>query len=251
MPRAFGTFEMLRAVKSSPPPPPSPARAALATAIAEHTAAKAKHDALEAAVGRWDGPARVAVRTAEAALEDARASLEQAKQDGATYLVEKSLGDARAPSLSVKDAREAITLAADQLESARQAVETLKARIPDAASALDWAERRLDAATLAVIKESPAPEKLLAEVQTIFDQLFDKATLLLWFLHNETFDMNDVQTGGGTEFSPAARMKHRLQNLNTMHFFDDRPGTLHPALAIWDNALAALKADASAPLPPL
>jgi len=248
MPRAFGTFELSRV---SAPPPPSPARNALAQAIAEHKAAQANHDGLDAAVGGWDGTARVAVRTAETALEDARAALEQAKQDGATYLVESSLGDARPPPLSVKDAREAVVLAEDQLESARNAIETLKARLPNAVSALDWAERRLEAAALAVIAESPAPEKLLAEVQTLFDQLFDKASLLLWFLHKETFDMKDVQTGGGTEFSPAARMKHRLQNLNTMHFFDDRPGTLHPALAIWDNALAALKADARAPLPPL
>lgn len=242
---------MLRAVKSSPPPPPSPARDALATAIAEHTAAKTSHDALEAAVGRWDGPARVAVRTAEAALEDARAALQQAKQNAATYLVESSLGDARPPSLTVKDAREAVVLATDQLESARQAVETLKARLPDAASALGWAERRLDAAAVAVIKESPAPEKLLAEVQAIFDQLHDTGSLLLWFLHHEAFDMQDVQTGGGTDFSPAKRMKHRLQNLNTTQVFDDRPGTLLPALGIWDAALAALKTDASAPLPPL
>jgi hypothetical protein len=200
-------------------------RQKLRVAIDAHVAAQAELDMLEKAAD-WSGIAAKRVGIAEDDIAAAKLALETAKEAAADLLVNRSLGLEESGGMTVQEARAALQTAQDNLEAAQAARATLKSRIPDAQGRADHTGRRVDDAAMAVVIAEVAPHssKVWAEadrIGRIADDLREQVDYLSRW------------------------------NIITPSDQPQRVVTHDAGADVWRQALAALKQNADAQLPPI
>ena len=198
------------------------ARQALASKIAKRDDAVRRLAATHQAIERAQDirrEARAKHEAAKAAIEDAKAGEAALIMNGETGLIEWPL----------KQARQAVEDAADDVEAASAAIETLKAGIGEGERAVMYAEIGVDGAVGEVLAD--AVSKLAAEAEVLRVNLAEKRAILGLVSHSSP----------GRE---AARTLARLQLREPLDGVD-----VSTVLRLWKAAIEALKRDATTPLP--
>jgi hypothetical protein len=211
---------MLKAVRPASTPPLSAERAALASAIAALAEAERAHNALKTACNGGSSPAEMAVATAHETLAAANKALLEAQQNEANALVAKALGQIPVDFVSVERVRQTIQNAEDRLAAAREARDTLRARVQPSAEALIWKRNAVENAAAEVIKAEVGPlaENMLADFAALEARWRATQASLNWL------------AGRGALANPP-------------------PQHWHGKPTAWAAAFAALQRDATAPLP--
>jgi hypothetical protein len=207
-----------------------PARAELATAIEEATAAERIAEAARSAVAL----AREMVDTAEARLSTALDDVVQARSAHANRLVAAAQsGKAAAPDTALRAARAHEAEARDDADAAKEALATVEAALTDPEAELQRAQKRV--ATLVKPIMAPATEQLMAEIAQLQEQAGARRAALS-FLLSECFPW------------PPSDESRRLEAFLSapIYPFDYKA---HPALVPWRQAQEALTRDADAALP--
>jgi hypothetical protein len=161
---------------SEPTPFPSAQRAELAHAIARAADAGARPVALEQAAATANSALLAAIGAVEAAEE----ALEEAKGNTAKHAVDRVLGTAGPPPLTVGQARAAVIQAQDHLDECRDTRAALKAELDKGDNGLS--SLRLTDAARAVIRVEMRDRAiaLAAEVTRLQRDLVAKGSALQW-----------------------------------------------------------------------
>jgi hypothetical protein len=200
----------------------TPEREALAERIAEYREVSGQLSAVKTAIDArmWQ---RIDLKNK---AEQAQKSIEEAKANAAQQIIDSELDDDR-PALTVRQARDALQDLNDQIESITSVESALqdkqreleKRLLPDA-------KLRLDSALHMALKTSPEVIAVFRRYRALQRELAAQRKLL--------------QKVGNT---PDA-----YQNWYVQHNPDDHDD-IGETLRQWDDALAALRLDADAPLP--
>lgn len=239
---------MLRRSAKTEPVGLSLERTALAEAIAYVTELRAQLLATHTAIGT----AQPAVWVAVEALDDAPELVERAKANAAIYLQQQARGLAPVPPQTIREARNLVADAQDEVDAARAAMTALEAerdnlqsRMPMAEEGVRRAARRVLHAEAETVACALAAE--LAEMQCAMIALGDAVE---WLAGAGAFTVVDRPGGSyGRPEDEAIRM-----TLNRLHSPPEtwrgltrtRPD---PIAAGWMAAFAMLQLDATAPLP--
>lgn len=199
----------------------SPARQALAEAIAAHAEARAEFHAMRDTI-EFSGVAGQAVYKARAKLKTAQEDLEKAKAAEADRMTAAAMGRPVEAGLSIRAVRAAIADAEDELQSAEIARQRLRDMIPAAEQRFTWAEFTLRERARDVFRDEFAGryDEVMARIERLKLELVRAVDAANWL--------------SGTAFP-------RLNGLYEFQF-----GT---SKFVWDDALAALMADAATSLP--
>lgn len=184
-------------------------------------------------------------------LEAAKAAFEQAKLDTGMYLLAVASGNAGAPPQTIREAREAITDAQDQLDAATGINEAATAEheaVAATAANTSVAERLRELAMSVMRAESRAAADAVAvQVRQAYDGLLLHGSTLEWLAGAGMFDV--VTVPGSLYGRPADEMLRRalmaVTNVRMANTYIKYPDGSAP----WSAALAALLTDADAPLP--
>ena len=238
----------LRAVKAADAsgiPPLSAERVALAEAIAAHVDHQTQRAATSAAISTasdaiWDARRRV-----DAAPE----LMERAKANVAQHLVDTARGVAGAPPQTIRDARNAVTDAEDDLDAAKASRDALQAEMERLDGKAYFRKAAVEKAARAVLHaEAEATAcALAAELHRMQQAMVALGDTVEWLAGAGAFTV--VEQHGGSYGRPddeAVRM-----TLNRLHSPPSSwKGLAQPEAAVrWAAALAALQVDATAPLP--
>jgi hypothetical protein len=236
----MSVLSLRKAVATAPPPPspPSPERVKLAETIAALREAEGNHAALVAA-SDYGGPAEMAERTAQDALERAQALLEQAKANAVTALV----GGTDLAGTTIKEARAAIQAAEDDIATAVTARQTIRESIEPAQNRVASLQLALERHSNAVIRTEASIATLLKDIDTLGRQLIDKGKALDWLLDTDRVPRY------GPAADPSASWVHSLLTQPANQWTHWRAPGASPSADAWQAALERLKTDATAPLP--
>jgi chromosome segregation ATPase len=235
---------MLRALK--PQPARSPAREALAAAIAYHAKRQAEITGANKALEN----ATAAYRAARDARDAAARAVEETRDAATAFLIAKANGTEGAAPLSIHEARTNLDRAENDLASAKEAMDLLESKANSLQRYGDIPAQKVTEAVAAVMRDEPAAQALVADVERLQRELAEKGAALLFLASERAVHLDNVQTSRGSEFSPARTATIRMQ----------QPPSSWPALANYPNlpsimpwraAIAALRQDASADLPKL
>jgi hypothetical protein len=237
----MAVLQLRRQATASPPPPTSAARQMLAERVAADRAATQRQAELGTILER----ARTEMWAARDAVAAAEGVVARAAADAAEYATARLLGTAGAPPLTPAEARAALQAAKDSDAAATAARNTIEAElerlVADARNRQYW----LAEAAAAVMAEecSGAVQSLLGEIDALSRSLVDKGIALQWLISSHV-----IREMGPTAFPGALEMNCRSTSPATMWSLWGRPDA-SPTEARWAAALAALKADPSAPVP--
>ena len=243
----------LRAVKPAEAggtPPPTPERAALADAIAAHVDLQAQRAATS-----------VATQTASETIWDARRRVdaapelvERAKANVAQHLADVARGTAGMPPQTIREARNAVTDAQDDLDVAEASRDALRAEMERLDGQAYFIKDAVEKAALAVIaaEMADATRTLAADLVRLQGEMYATGQVLVW-LTRTAKALPVGETPGGT-FGRVAddTIRHAINRLQTppAQWDGHMPATaMGDAAEPWRAALAALQADATAPLP--
>ena len=232
-------------LRKAPAPALSLERTALAAAIERHAAYLAERDA----ANRAEGPAEDAVTAAHRAVEAAQQAVERAPADAGRYLIAKAQGTAGEAPRTIRQARDALTDAEDALEAAIAARDAVKAEA--ARLATSWTDTVVTRAAKAVLQAEghDAARAVAAEVIRLQHDLVRAGQTLAFLVEAQVFPV--VGAIGSNYGKPAdEEIRDALFRLQyspplTWHELTDRTD----GAAVWRAAVAALEADATAPLP--
>lgn len=234
----------MAAVHKLKPEPPtiSPLRVALADRIEAARSANAR----SAAVASAHQTADAAVHRARRALETAASALEKSKADAGTFLADVALGTAGERPTTIRDARNALQDAEDELTSALAARDALNAQMAQGEGSPELNRALLKDAAIAVLTSEAATtaNALVAEVHALQRQLAERGAALAW-LANET-GIFARGTFGGIVDPQAATAMARLSSPPTAWM--GLSGEQHAGRDKWETALARLMSDAGAQL---
>ncbi|MGI4945164.1 MAG: hypothetical protein ACRYHQ_32150, partial [Janthinobacterium lividum] len=231
--------------------PPAPAqsaeRAALAVAIASHAELQARCNAAYKARDTADR----AIWAARECLDAAPELIERAKANAAKALVDGALGVASPTSQSIREARNVLQDAEDELEAAEASRAALRTEEDSLGRAMLWSQSKVQIAAEAVVRAEAAnaAQALAAEVVRLQDEMLRQGQALEWLasrgalpvveehgsLHGQ---VRDPGVRIAIERMMAAPFRWNLEDV------DARPGA-----DAWRAALVALQFDAMAPLP--
>ena len=245
------------AAQEQPSAAPSSERVALAEAIREKNGA----DERLASLRKAHQTAESAVFRLRAEVEVAEVALEQAKAAAAEHMVALASGSAGEAPISIRSARAALLDVQDDLAAAQAARESLKGQLDDASQRPNSVANRVRAAALAVIRMEgkAAAEALVAEVERLQQQLIRRGEALRWLAREVgTFPLAErpevpygVLRNGvvhDTFVDPRVEtVLHRIENLS--RGWSNLGPDQQLGRALWSDTVAALMADASAPLP--
>lgn len=221
----------------------SPERSALAAAIIAHN----EHLAARAAAVNAEAPAVAALKAARGAVRDAETAVAAAPDARTRYLMAKAHGTTETPPASAREAAEALSDAEAELAAAEAALEALRA---DAQGAYSPTDRRLQEAVRAVIlaEAGSAAAAVVAEVDRLQRELVRQGQLLTFLVDQQAFPVsNEI---GSTYGKPADRtVRDTLYRLQWAPMSWTEICRQQDGAADWRSALAALQADATAPLP--
>ena len=141
-------------------------RAELARAIAAAKEAKDAVTRQRLAIDR----ARAAVRVAEKQVEAANEAVVEARQNHAKDLAAAAATDAPAPASKIRAARQAVVDAEDEVAATKDALDALKAKLPEVEATAKEREIAIDVAISGAIM-APAAERLLERARAIRQQL--------------------------------------------------------------------------------
>jgi hypothetical protein len=229
-----------RAPEPTPTPFPSAERAALAHAIAAAADAGARRVALEQASQSANADVLAAIH----AVEAAEVVLAEAGPLAIKHVVDKAVGTAGPPPMSVAQARAAVIRAQDYLEECRATRAALKTELD--ASANRWSALSVEDAAKAVIRSEMQQRAiaLAARVAEMQRQLVMSGSALEW-LHR-----------AGVFGGEAADVRHTVEKLDVAPN-QWATGTIRYAMSVfeptgrlkWEAAFERLKTDATAALP--
>jgi len=225
----------------------TPARAKLAECITTRDHAAARLIALsgaDAAAGR----AWLAVAAARAARDTAQTAVDQARADDALATTQALIDGAPTPRPTLPPARAGLVDAEDAVTAAEAARDAITAEIADLEARSASREQDVKDAAEAVLRAEMGGETvqtLMAELNDLHRRCVDKGRALFWLINqNVVRDWGENATPGISELSQRNSSPAEKWSLWRA------PGIAQTALA-WDAALAALKADATAPVPTL
>ena len=232
-------------LRKAPAPTLSPERTALAAAIEKHAAYLAECDA----ASRAEGLAEDVVYRARRAVDAARPAVEQAQAEAGRYLVAKAQGTAGEAPRTIRQARDALTDAEDTLEAAIAARDAVKAEV--ARLTTSWTDTAVTRAAKAVLQAErhAAARAVAAEVIRLQHDLVRVGQVLAFLVEAQAFPVIDAV---GSNHGKPADEDVRDALWRCQH---SPPLTWHELMqqsdgaAEWRAAVAALKTDATAPLP--
>jgi hypothetical protein len=228
----------------TPTPYSSPQRAALAHAIAAAADAAARRVALE----RVSQAANSDVLKAIGAVEAAETTLAEAQANTAKHMVDKALGTAGVPPLTVREARAAVIAAQDHLDECRQTRAALNLELDKSDNS--WSSSRVaDAAYQVIMAEArQRAVALAAEVAALQQKLVARGSALEWLHRNGAFPK--IERG---ETDHVGGIVQRMESAPSRWTMPTQPGVAPFAQPVganaWAEAFEALKRDAAAQLP--
>jgi hypothetical protein len=215
----------------------SPERAALATAIAKRDEAMAQASARTTAIEGLQSK----TWALQEAIEKAEKAVEIAKAAAAAHLVAKARGNAGPAPKTVAQARADLLALQDELEAAQSARGLLEAeqQAPSLFSSPKHLQDEARKAALHVLATSPAFNALHAEIRQAAAALREKGAIFLAFfragLYPTDLKRNPAFPNIGEDWEKA------IEGLNLQPDYQ--------AAKPWSDALDALCANASAPVP--
>ena len=224
-------------------PPPSPYRAALADAIAARDAGRTRISNLRGAIGR----AVIAIREAREERGQATRTADQARAADAAETTRALIADAEAPPATLPRARREQQDAEDALAAAETARDSINAEIAELERGAQLRDMAVDDAAVAVLRAEtgPAVARLVAELDGLHQRTVDLGRTL-----DALIAANAVITGGEACTTLAATVSNRFEvPPASWEIARDVSPCPTPVADVWASALAALKADAAAPLP--
>ncbi len=219
---------------------PAPERAALAAAIEAAATRSSEIAALEKAVAA----ARVSYSDAQDRRRTAAAAIEPARAAATEHAIALALGTAGDAPISVRAATAALTEAEDAEAAAKAALDTLRERLAGKREFEYLVAEKLKLAAGAALR--PGTAGLLADVQRLQRELFDKGSALQWLESVGALDLEpDAVTGAS---APAALIVDRCRSPMTTWGELANDPTIAGA-APWQAAFDRLLSDANAELP--
>ena len=243
----------LRAVKPAEAggtPPLSPERVALSDAIAAHVDLQARRAA-----------ASTAIQTADEAIWDARRRLdaapelvERAKANVAQHLADVARGVGGIPPQTIREARNAVTDAEDDLDAAKAARDALRAQMEELDGRAYHVKGAVERAARAVMGSEAAEtaRAMAADLVRLQHAVYATGHALEWLVGTAKALPVGETPGGMFGRAVDDTVRHALVH---MHEAPNRWNLFTPSMADgsapWQAALAALQVDATAPLPPV
>ena len=240
----------LRAVRSASAggaPPLSPERVALAEAIAAHVDHQAQRAATSAAISTASDTVWNARRRLDAAPE----LIERAKANVAQHMADTARGVAGTPPQSLREARNAVADAEDDLDAAKAAQDALRVQMEELDGRAYHFQNAVGRAARAVLHaEAEATAcALAAELRRMQQEMIALGDTVEWLAGAGAFTV--VEQHGGSYGKPADEaIRTVLNRLQSAPRSWTGLAIAQPsAAALWTAAFAALQADATAPLP--
>ncbi len=241
----------LRAVKPAEAggtPPLSAERVALADAIAAQVDLAARRAATSAAIG----PASEAIWAAHSRVDAAPKLIERAKANCAQHLADVARGVGGTPPQTIREARNALTDAQDDLDVARATRDALEAELKRLDSRDYFVKNAVEEAARAVISAEAADtaKAMAAELTRLQHQVYTTGLALEW-LTTSGRALPAIERHGGM-FGRVAddTIRNTIQCLHEPPVaWDRRVHGMSDGAAPWVAAFAALQVDATAPLP--
>lgn len=228
--------------------PLSPERMALAEAIHEVKRVIEEQRATEAALVT----ARAARSNAAALQAEAEQAVANAKNETVAHLVASASGTAGPAPVTIRQTRQNLIEAEDQVEISRNVVKALEERIRALAGTLNYKREEVRNRATEVLQASASVEALVSEVDRLQRELADKGKALMWMAEQRMLPSSMFEKPGPmlTVTAPTRMALARLYAPpSTWHeLLNDR--TL-PGAKPWVAVVEALMVDPSAPLPPM
>lgn len=226
------------------PPTPSPERAALAEAIATHKA----HVADREAVAGMTNAATNGIALARRDVSLAEDGVLEAQAAASRYLISLAKGQAGEAPRTVRQARDALTDALDNLAAAEAAQAAAQSELQSLS--VSMSDTYLKRAAVAVLQAdgAAAAKAVVAEVARLQHELVRHGQLLQFLVTTGAFPVSDqIGSHYGQPADEDVRVAHdRLSSPpSTWRAIAERTDAAAP----WRAALEALEADAMAPLP--
>ncbi len=249
LPQPLRALRAVKPAEAGGTPPLSPERSALADAIAAHVDLQAQRTGTAAAIG----VAGEAIWDARRRLDAAPELVERAKANVAQHLADVARGVAGMPPQTIREARNAVQDAQDDLDAAEASRDALRAAMERLDKQAYFVLDAVKKAALAVIgAEATATAQMLSAhlVQLQRDMLVT-GRALEWLVG--TAKALPVGETPGSMFGKAVDDATRYAIIRLNSHPDDW-NSLKPLMAgdgaePWRTAFAALQADATAPLP--
>jgi len=221
----------------------TPERQELAKAIEELRQRSAEMAAVEKAIAT----ASERVFSLAAAVDTATEDVDKAKADTVTHLVDHAMGGTAVAPRTIRQARNALQEAEDELAAARTARGELERRKADLLFPVSLATGRVDDAITAVLQAAPETAAAVAELAELVRRLATLGPLVTWLSAARVFAAD----------APETLLAKRLPDALDGVFFressvappDPRRDPAIDARPAWQAAVAALRSDAAAPLP--
>ncbi|NPD68924.1 hypothetical protein HN018_02860 [Lichenicola cladoniae] len=226
------------------PTPLSPERAALAEAIANHRA----HAATREAVANMASSATSGIALARRAVSLAEDGVLEAQAAAGRFLIATAKGEASEAPRTVRQARDDLTDALDNLAAAEVAQAAAQTELEGLSDYMSTTN--LKRAAVAVLQADGASAALAvaAEVGRLQQELSRHGQLLNFLVATGAFAVSDrVGMYHGQPADEAVRIAHERLNSppSSWRALTDRTDAAAP----WRAALEALEGDATAPLP--
>ena len=229
--------------------PPSPERAALAAAIAVHVDLQARRAATSAAMQTADS----AIWDARRRLDAAPELVERAKANAAQHLADVARGVPGMPPQSIREARNAVTDAENDLDAAKAARDALRAQMEELDGHAYLVKGAVERAALAVIgaEAADAARAMAADLVRLQREMLATGQAVEWLIRTAKALPIGEKPGGmfGRAVDDATRYAISRLHTNPDSWDTSRPRTMGDGAAPWVAAFAALQVDATAPLP--
>jgi hypothetical protein len=238
----MGTLAQLHRSDATAAPPPSPERAALAEAIAARDAANVRLSGLHGVADR----ATRNVRAAQEALDVAQGGVDAARAADGRAATDALLAGAATPPASLPAARAAVVACEDALAAATTARDALQAETAELEGHAFYRDAKVHTAAIAVMRDEMAAttRALIVEIGANDARRADLGKALALLVRHGI-----IKAQGPDAMPGVLELQCRFDSMRTFPFFD-RPGASRTAAA-WEAAIAALEADAAAPVPVL
>lgn len=247
LPQPLRTLRAVKPAEAGGIPPLSPERSALADAIA----AQVDHQAQRAATSTAISTASAALREAWRRLDAAPELVARAKANVAQHLVDVARGVPGMPPQTIREARNAVTDAEDDLNVAKASREALEAELERLDGRTYLFKAAVEKAARAVLHaEAEATAcALAAELAAMQRAMVALGETVEWLAGAGAFTVSERSGGSyGRPDDEAIRMAlYRLHS--PMHSWNGLALAQPSAAAGWIAAFAALQVDATAPLP--
>ncbi|MGI4941745.1 MAG: hypothetical protein ACRYHQ_14490 [Janthinobacterium lividum] len=240
----------LRAVRSASAGgalPPSPERVALAEAIAAHVDHQAQRAATSAAISTASDTVWNARRRLDAAPE----LIERAKANVAQHMADTARGVAGTPPQTIREARNAVADAEDDLDAAKAAQDALRVQMEELDGRAYHFQNAVGRAARAVLhaEAEATAYALAAELRRMQQEMVALGDAVEWLASAGAFSV--VEQHGGSYGKPADEaIRRAISRMQTPpHGWTGLAIEQPSAAAVWTAAFAALQIDPMAPLP--